>query len=92
MSHSTLKDSRLSGPIYKLVGEIKNKGDEEIRFVKLTATFYDNNGIVIGTDFEYARPHDILPGQTAPYEFTIGLSDSIDVNDIAKAKYDLDWR
>lgn len=91
VSHSTLKDKRISGPIYKLVGEIKNKGDVEVRFVKITATFYDNDGIVIGTDHTYARPHDILPGQTAPYEFTIGSSDSINVNDIAKGKYNLDW-
>lgn len=90
VSHSTKKDKILD-PIYKLVGEIKNKSDEEVTFVKIVATFYDDNGIVIGTDYTYTDPTDINPGRTAPYSLTIGFGDSIDVNDIAEAKYHLEW-
>ena len=63
MSHSTKKDKILD-PIYKLVGEIKNKGDEEVTFVKIIGTFYDKDGIVIGTDYTYTDPTDIKPGRT----------------------------
>ena len=90
VSHSTKKD-KISGPVYKIVGEIKNKGDEEVTFVKIIGTFYDKDDIVIGTDYTYTDPHDIKPGRTAPYSMTIGFGDSIDVKDIAKATYSLEW-
>ena len=85
LSHSTKKDD-IDGPVYKLVGEIKNNSSGPAKFVKIIGTFYDKDGIVIGTDLTYTKPHDIQPGRTAPYEFTIGFGDSIPVNDIAKAK------
>jgi len=90
VSHSTKKD-KISGPVYKIVGEIKNKGDEEVTFVKIIGTFYDKDDIVIGTDYTYTDPHDIKPGRAAPYSMTIGFGDSIDVKDIAKATYSLEW-
>ena len=65
VSHSTKKDKILD-PIYQIVGEIKNKGDEGVSFVKIVATFYDKNGIVIGTDYTYTDPSDINSGRTAP--------------------------
>ena len=90
VSHSTKKD-KISGPVYKIVGEIKNKGDEEVTFVKIIGTFYDKDDIVIGTDYTYTDPSDIKPGRTAPFSMTIGFGDSIDVKDIAKATYSLEW-
>jgi len=74
-----------------MVGEIKNNSDEEVTFVQITATFYDENGIVIGTSYTYTDPTDINPGRTAPYSLSIGFGDSIDVNDVAEAKYHLEW-
>lgn len=91
LSHSTKKDKIFKDTIYDIVGEIKNTSDEEVTFVKIIATFYDDNGIVIGTDFTYTDPSDIRPGRTAPYTLSIGFGDSIDVNDIAEAKYHLEW-
>jgi hypothetical protein len=91
VSHSTKKDKIFKDTIYDIVGEIKNTGDEEVTFVKIIATFYDDSGIVIGTDFTYTDPSDIRPGRTAPYTLSIGFGDSIDVNDIAEAKYHLEW-
>jgi DNA-binding beta-propeller fold protein YncE/endonuclease YncB( thermonuclease family) len=90
VSHSTKKDKILD-PIYKLVGEIKNKSDEEVTFVKIVGTFYDKDGIVIGTDYTYTDPSDIKPGRTAPYSLTIGFGDSIDIKDIGSATYNLEW-
>jgi DNA-binding beta-propeller fold protein YncE len=91
LSHSTKKDKIFKDTIYDIVGEIKNTSDEEVTFVKIIATFYDDNGIVIGTDFTYTDPSDINPSRTAPYTLSIGFGDSIDVNDIAEAKYHLEW-
>jgi DNA-binding beta-propeller fold protein YncE len=90
VSHSTKKDKILN-PIYKLVGEIKNRSDEDVSFVKIIGTFYDKDGIVIGTDYTYTDPSDIKSGRTAPYSLTIGFGDSIDVKDIAEATYSLEW-
>jgi DNA-binding beta-propeller fold protein YncE len=90
VSHSTKKDKILD-PMYKLVGEIKNKSDEEVTFVKIIGTFYDENGVVIGTDYTYTDPTDIKPGRTAPYSLTLGFGDSIDVKDISRASYSLEW-
>jgi DNA-binding beta-propeller fold protein YncE len=90
VSHSTKKD-KIIDPIYKLVGEIKNKSDEEVTFVKIIGTFYDENGIVIGTDYTYTDPTDIKPGRTAPYTLTLGFGDTINVKDISRASYSLEW-
>ncbi len=91
VSHSTKKDKILDDTTYKMVGEIKNKSDEDVSFVKIIVTFYDKNGIVIGTDYTYTDPSDINSGRTAPYSLSVGFGDSIDVNDIAEAKYHLEW-
>ena len=91
VSHSTKKDKIFGDTTYDLVGEIKNKSDEEVTFVKITGTFYDDKGIVIGTDFTYTDPSDLKPGRTAPYTLSLGFGDSIDVNEIAEAKYNLEW-
>ncbi len=90
VSHSTKKDKILD-PIYKLVGEIKNNGDEDVSFVKIIGTFYDKDGIVIGTDFTYTDPTDIKAGRTAPYSLTLGFGDSINIKDIGSATYNLEW-
>lgn len=91
VSHSTKKDKIFGDTTYDLLGEIKNKSDEEVTFVKITGTFYDDKGIVIGTDFTYTDPSDLKPGRTAPYTLSLGFGDSIDVNEIAEAKYNLEW-
>ena len=90
VSHSTKKDKILD-PIYELVGEVKNKSDEDVTFVNIIGTFYDRDGIVIGTKSTYTDPSDIKPGRTAPYSLTIGFGDSIDINDIGSATYSLEW-
>jgi DNA-binding beta-propeller fold protein YncE len=91
VSHSTKKDKIFEDTTYDMVGEIKNKSEEEVTFVQIIGTFYDDNGIVIGTNYAYTEPTDIKPGRTAPYTLSVGFGDSIDVNDIAEAKYHLEW-
>ena len=60
----------------------------DVSYVKIIATFYDKDDIVIGTDYTYTDPSDLRSGQEAPYD--ISVSDS-DVNEIAKAIYSLQW-
>ena len=90
VSHSTKRQKLLGDLYYTLVGEIKNISDEDVSYVKITATFYDDNDIVIGTDYSYAQPDDLDPGQKAPYDLYISDS-NLDVKEIAKAVYSLEW-
>ena len=50
---------------YHVVGEVKNASPtDSMNYVKIVATFYDNTGKVVGTDFTYTnvdvlRPADV---------------------------------
>lgn len=54
-----------------IVGEVINESYEPMRFVKVTATFYDANNSVIGTDFAYTDPSTLQPGQRAPFDMIV---------------------
>ena len=54
-----------------IVGEVINKSFQPIRFVEITATFYDSNNRVIGTDFTFTNPSTLQPGQIAPFDMII---------------------
>jgi len=90
VSHSTKRDRLLGDLYYDSIGEIENRGEEDVSFVKIIATFYDKDDIVIGTDYTYTDPSDLRPGQKAPYDISISDSD-VDVNEIARASYTLEW-
>ena len=80
---------RLYAQSNDLVGEIKNRG-EDVSYVKIIATLYDKDDIVIGTDYTYTDPSDLRSGQRAPYDISLSDSD-VDVDKIAKATYSLEW-
>ena len=90
VSHSTKRDRILGDLYYDLVGEIKNRGEEDVSYVKIIATLYDKDDIVIGTDYTYTDPSDLRSGQRAPYDISLSDSD-VDVDKIAKATYSLEW-
>jgi hypothetical protein len=62
--------SNADGSYYKVVGEVENNGDRTVDYVKLVATFYDDNDEVIGTSFTYTDLDTIAPGGTSPFELT----------------------
>ncbi|HPN67818.1 MAG TPA: DUF4352 domain-containing protein [bacterium] len=65
-----LVDESFSGK--KIVGKVKNNTSSPVRYVKLTANFYDSDMNVISTNFAYAENADIdflNPGETA--DFTV---------------------
>ena len=54
-----------------IVGEVINESYQPARFIRITATFYDANNSVIGTDFTFTSPSTLQPGQGAPFDLTI---------------------
>ena len=54
-----------------IVGEVINESYQPARYVRITATFYDANNSVIGTDFTFTSPSTLQPGQRAPFDLTI---------------------
>lgn len=67
-------------------GEIQNNGTQSLEFVKVTATFYDLSNAVIGSDFTYADPHTLEPGQSGPFKLTSGFGDDLPVDKVASIK------
>ncbi|CAN5240522.1 hypothetical protein BH18THE2_BH18THE2_41480 [soil metagenome] len=54
-----------------IVGEVINESYQPARYVRITATFYDANNSVIGTDYTFTSPSTLQPGQRAPFDLTI---------------------
>jgi hypothetical protein len=63
---------------FEIVGEVVNGGTDDTEFVKVVATFYDETGRVIDTDFTYTDPTDVPAGQSAPFELTVSDEDISD--------------
>ncbi len=80
----------IDGGYTKLVGEVKNNTKRPVTYVKVTATFYDEKGSVIGTNFSYAGDTSSTPlevGATTPFEIT-SYPDKFDTE---KYKLDVTW-
>ena len=69
---------------YEVIGQVTNGGTRNTEYVKVTATFYDENGGVIDTDYTYTDPSDLAAGQSAPFE--IRTSDEEIAEDIESVK------
>jgi hypothetical protein len=55
----------------KLNGTIKNVGMSNATYVKAVATFYQADGKVAGTAYDYTMPSTIMPNSTAPFELEL---------------------
>ena len=75
--------------MYHVVGEVENGGNTTAKFVKVTMTFYDANGTVVGTSFTYTDPHDLAPGAKGPFDLIL-MSASIPINQIKHYSLHLD--
>jgi hypothetical protein len=60
---------------------VQNNSSQTAKFVQVSATLYDSNNKVVGTDFTYTNPSEIEPGQKAPFEITI-RPDSVTSGDL----------
>ena len=72
VSDNGFNDNDPNLPQYHIVGEVQNNGSETAKFVEVSATLYDSNNKVIGTESTFTKPSDIEPGQKAPFEVTVG--------------------
>lgn len=53
-------------------GEIYNKGDVMVEYVRIAATLYDADGNVIGSETTYARPDGKIPiGESRSFKITV---------------------
>ncbi|NQE53084.1 hypothetical protein C5S29_05785 [ANME-1 cluster archaeon GoMg3.2] len=67
LSHS----SYISGlGFFEVVGEVKNNLPDNIKYVKITATFYDAEKNVVGTDFTYTQLNILKPNQKSPFDLS----------------------
>jgi hypothetical protein len=78
LSQSAYTDS--IGTVH-IVGEVINQSPVTAKFVQITATFYDANNQVVGTDFTFTQPSDLAPGQRAPFDILV-LSGGIPMNQV----------
>lgn len=60
---------------FHIVGEVLNTASEEKEFVKVTATIYDEDNNVIGTDIAFTSPSTIPSQESSPFKLIIGESD-----------------
>lgn len=70
ISHNGYLVSGFPGPYRIVVGEVQNTGDTNLTFVKLEATFSDDNGKIIATSNAYSLMDILLPGEKSPFYFT----------------------
>jgi hypothetical protein len=56
---------------FHVVGEVQNNAPESMKFVEITATFYDAAGKVVGTGSGYTDMDILLPAQTSPFEILL---------------------
>jgi hypothetical protein len=54
-----------------VVGEVENAGAQAIESVKITATFYDSNDIMITSEFNYTYLKVLLEGRKSPFEIIL---------------------
>lgn len=56
---------------YNVVGEVQNIGDQAVRYVKVSATFYDSVDTVVGTSFTFSRVDVLLVGRKSPFRIIL---------------------
>jgi hypothetical protein len=72
-----------------LIGQIQNNFGKNIESVEVIATFYDENGDIVGTDNGYTNPSDLMAGMKAPFEL---LLDEGTADDTSSYDVTLSWR
>lgn len=58
------------GTLY-VIGEVQNVRDKDVQFVRITATFYDENNTVVATNTSNSGLRMIPPGGKSPFQVSI---------------------
>jgi hypothetical protein len=74
----------------QIVGEVLNNGTEAAEFVEATASFYDANGQIVGTEYTFADPSTVQQGTKSPFTISI-ISETIN-NEAASYSITLQWQ
>jgi hypothetical protein len=68
LSHTSWTDQDLG--YFFVDGEVKNTLNSNMKYVKITATFYDSGGTVIGTAYVFTDIDILMPNQKSPFELS----------------------
>jgi len=63
---------------YTVIGEVENAGESNIESVKIYATFYDEQGMVLDLDYTYTSVsglRTLVPGQKSPFHLYTSRSE-----------------
>jgi len=71
-----------------IIGTVKNIGNGTADYVKITFTFYDNNLNIVSTDYTFADPKTLNPGQKSPFSEMI---DKREIQNAANYEIALQW-
>lgn len=74
-----------------VLGEIQNKLNTKMDFVKANVAYYDSQNRIIGSDFVYSDPNTLLPGQTATYQ-ALTSPDSLASSDVSSVKVNYEYQ
>lgn len=73
-NHTGYLDLTTIPATYHVVGEMTNTGTIGLKWLNVTATFYDQNNLPIGSSSSYAFLDVLLPGRKAPFEVVLANS------------------
>jgi hypothetical protein len=75
----------------KFIGQVHNTINKNVEYVTIIATFYDENGKIIGSKSTYTKPNTIKPNMTASFEMILG-NDISSTNNITSYDVTITWR
>ena len=90
VGYTLVRDPILDDPILEVQGEIRNDGAAAQEFVRINATFYNEEDEIVGTDYSYADSDVLEVCQLAPFELSVGFEDDVPVDEIDYIKFHLD--
>jgi hypothetical protein len=90
VSYTLTRNPILDDPILEINGEIRNDGAIAQEFVRINATFYDEEDEIVGTDYAYADTDILELCQVAPFDLSVGFEDGVPVDDINYIQFYLD--
>lgn len=68
---------------FKVLGEVKNQGQEDANSVKVSGIFYDKDHKVLDVDYTYTNPDIISPNRKAPFELSFQTDNSEKIKSVA---------
>jgi ATP-dependent 26S proteasome regulatory subunit len=74
----------------KFIGQVHNMINKNVEYVTIIATFYDENGKIIGSKSTYTKPNTIKPNMTASFEMILG--NDISSDNITSYDVTITWR